>query len=84
MSKVGQYAIDDAKVCHGFHKWVLNLLEHHCKKPLLGLKIWDACIIVGQLMTTFKTPLKAWFASRVILFQKILEYQNPISICYGW
>ncbi len=32
----------------------------------------------------FKTPVKTWFASKVILFKETLEYWNEISICYGW
>jgi hypothetical protein len=31
-----------------------------------------------------KTFVKIKFASRIILFQKTLTYQNANSICYGW
>jgi hypothetical protein len=33
---------------------------------------------------TLKTPIKMWFASCVIFFQETWEYQNVVSICYGW
>ncbi len=28
--------------------------------------------------------MQTQFASRAILFQEILKYQNTIAICYGW
>ncbi len=28
--------------------------------------------------------METWFISQNILFQKTLEYQTIISICYGW
>jgi hypothetical protein len=31
----------------------------------------------------FKIFVKMCFASKIILFQEILEHQNVISICYG-
>jgi hypothetical protein len=34
-------------------------------------------------MMMLKTFVKMRFASRIILFQEILEYQIVISICYG-
>jgi len=42
------------------------------------------CIIVRLLIRLFKTLMKTCFASKIILFQKILEYQNAIPICYAW
>jgi hypothetical protein len=43
----------------------------------------DVCIIARLSVRMFKTLVKTQFASRVILFQDTLEYQNVISICYG-
>jgi hypothetical protein len=39
------------------------------------------CYRVAVMM--LKTFVKMCFASRIILLQEILEYQNVISICYG-
>jgi hypothetical protein len=31
-----------------------------------------------------KIPMETWFSFQKKLFQKTLEYQNVISICYKW
>jgi hypothetical protein len=41
------------------------------------------CIKVGLLARKLRTPVKTRFASKVILFQKTLEYVDAINICYA-
>jgi hypothetical protein len=43
----------------------------------------DYCIIVKLPFRMLRTPIKTRFALQVLLFQKTLEYQNVVSICYG-
>jgi hypothetical protein len=42
-----------------------------------------ACIIVAMPPCKFKTFVKIKFASKVILFQEILEFKHVIALCYG-
>jgi hypothetical protein len=41
-------------------------------------------IIVGLPIRMFEILMNTKFVFYVILFQKIFQYQNAISICYGW
>jgi hypothetical protein len=40
--------------------------------------------MVGLPIIMFKTFLNTKFVYYVILFQTKIQYQNAISICYGW
>jgi hypothetical protein len=86
------YAIDNnAKVYHGFSKVNLKGVQTSLQKTITWTKKfrkrrqkWKvSCVIIVLLTWMFKTPTKMHFTSRIILFKKTLEYQNPISICHG-
>ncbi len=54
------------------------------KKSNKGWSEWKrACLDVGLRHPKLKTPVKTRFASKVILFQKTLEYRDAINLCYG-
>lgn len=85
------YAIDNAKVYHGFSKVNLKGVQTSLQKTITWTKKirkrrqkWKvSCVIIVLLTRMFKTPTKMHFTSQIILFKKTLEYQNPISICHG-
>jgi hypothetical protein len=55
------------------------------KKISEGEAKWkDFCIIIRLLIRMFKILMNTKFVSYVILFPKKFQYQNAISICYGW
>jgi len=55
------------------------------KKSRKGNQEWkDVCIIIGLPTKMLKIRMNTQFASKVILFQKMLEFQNAISIYYEW
>jgi hypothetical protein len=91
MSTVAQYAIDDAKVCQGFSKISLKVIQTSLQKIIIWTKkigkgkqkCKDVYIIAGLQMKMLKTPMNMQFASKAILLKKTHEYQNAISIYYG-
>ena len=45
------------------------------KKSGMGCMEWKkACIEVGLSSRQLRTPVKTWFASKVLLFQETLDY----------
>ncbi len=92
MSKVAQYATNDAKVYLDFKKVNLKAIQTSLQKIIIWTKKSGkgkqeckyVCIIVRLLVRLFKNPMKTCFALRIILFQEILEYQNALPICYAW
>ncbi len=49
-----------------------------------GFREWHrACLDVGLSHRKLKTPLMTKFVSKVILFQKTLEYCDVINLCHG-
>jgi hypothetical protein len=49
----------------------------------MGKHEWkDVSIIARLLARVLKTPMKAQFASKAILFQITFEHQNVIYLCY--
>jgi hypothetical protein len=44
--------------------------------------VGKACHEAGMQPIKLKTSVKTRFASKVIIFQEILEYVNVINICY--
>jgi hypothetical protein len=42
----------------------------------------SACVDARISYRKLKTPVKTRFASKVILFQKTIEYQNVVNLCY--
>ncbi|KAG0573230.1 hypothetical protein KC19_VG160100 [Ceratodon purpureus] len=90
MSKVCQYATTEEKVCVGMKKVSLKTAQkslQSCitwtKKSGVGRSEWNkACIEAGVPSRKLKTPVKTRFASKVVLFQEMLEYADAINICY--
>jgi hypothetical protein len=91
MSKATQYATNDSKVCQGMIEVSLKQSQvtfqrtiTWTKKSIKRLHEWKVVyIFVGLPPWTLKTPMKTQSTSRVIPFQKMIEYQDAISICYG-
>jgi hypothetical protein len=92
MFKVAQYAINNTKVCVGFSKVSLKGVQASLQNTITWIKKFGkgkqewkySCIIVGLPPRMLKTFVKTRFASRITLFQKTPDYQDAISICYGW
>ncbi len=92
MFKATQYATNDTKMCVGFSKVNLKGVQTSLQNTIIWTKTpwkrkqeWkDSCIIVSLAIKMLKTPVKTKFASRVILFQETIAYQDAIFICYGW
>jgi hypothetical protein len=88
MSKACQYATNDVKLCIGMKELVslkdaqqaLQKIITWTKKFGKGWQEWDR----ASPLTTrkLKILMKTRFASRVVLFQKTLQYANAINICY--
>jgi len=54
------------------------------KKSGKGWQEWHkTCLDVGVPPRKLKTPVNTRFASKVILFQKTLEFKHVIALCYG-
>ncbi len=91
MSKVAQFAINETKVCVGMMevnlKWAQTTLQKTIiwtKNSTKGMHEWkDVCHLIGFPTRIFKTLVKTWFTSHVILSHETLQHQDAISICYG-
>jgi hypothetical protein len=76
------YAIENAKVYHGFSKLNLKGVQTSLQKTITWTKKsrkkrqkWKvSCVIIGLLTRMFKTPMKMHFASRISLFKKTFKY----------
>jgi hypothetical protein len=54
------------------------------KKFRKGRWEWEwACFKNGMRHWKLKTPMKTRFTSKVIIFEKALEFKNAIIFCYG-
>jgi hypothetical protein len=73
-----------------FQKLVWRLFKCHCKKILLVLKNWGRdngkmfVSLNGYQQGCSKLLWKHNFPYELFCFKKLFEYQNIISICYGW
>jgi hypothetical protein len=65
------------------HKLLYKRLLHGQKQSNKGRQKWEkACIECGLLPQKLKTPIKTRFASKVIMFEKTLEFKQTIITCY--
>jgi hypothetical protein len=91
MSKCCQYVNDDSKVCVGLTiisiteaQFILSKNITWTKKGVKGRYVWcKTCFHNGVPPRKFKTLIKTRFASKVIWFQKTLEFKYTIALCYG-
>lgn len=79
-------------VCWGFlevnfflNQSLLQKTITQTKKSRKGRVEWKESYIVARLFAQMlRILMKIMFVSQIILFQETLEFQNVISICYGW
>jgi len=65
------------------HKLLYKWLLHGKYIYGEGRQEWEkACIECGLLLQKLKTPIKTRFASKVIMFEKTLEFKQAIITCY--
>jgi len=91
MSKVCQYAIYNHKVFKGLMQVSVNDAQTTLQKIITWTKKfsrsrqeWEkVCIECGLLPQKMKTLIKTRFTSKVIMFEKTLEFKQVIITCYG-
>ncbi len=91
MSKCCQYVISDLKVCVCLTiisimkaQFILSKTITWTKKGVKGWWEWHtSCFYNGVPPRKLKTPIKTRFVSKVIWFQKTLEFKYTIVLCYG-
>jgi hypothetical protein len=55
------------------------------KKSRKGRHEWERpCVERGLWPWKLKTPMNNFFASKVIMLEKVLEFKKAILLYYGW
>jgi hypothetical protein len=66
------------------HVALQKMITLWIKKSEKGRQEWEkACIQCGMPPRKLKTVIKTKFASKVIMFEKTLEFKKTIITCYG-
>jgi hypothetical protein len=91
MSKVCQYATYNDKVFKGLLQVNMKIAQTTLQKIITWIKKFDknrqewgkACIECGLSPRKIKILIKTRFASKIIMFEKTMEFKQAIITCYG-